>query len=426
MTLAEVNLWGSRIGAVRQDAPETVAVFEYDPRFLESGIEPSPLRMPNRAGLFEFPALPRGTFGGLPGMLWDSLPDRFGERLITRYFEATGRPASELNAVQKLCYVGVRGMGALEYSPAVDRAPLNEPVDVERLAEFAAIALSDDTGWASELVGDGMAELLEVGTSAGGARPKAVIAWNPDTNEVRSGRVDLDAGFQYWLLKFDGVGAADREFGRSLGYGVVEYAYSLLARDAGIDMTECRLFEEGGRRHFMTRRFDRRSDGTKLHMQTLAGLAHIDFNQPGAGSYEDAFNALRAIGASGEEIEQQFVRMVFNVVARNQDDHAKNISFLMDKRGDWVLSPAYDISFAFNPAGQFTSRHQLSLNGKLDGISRADLEAVADRVGLVRGRWKDLSERVVESVSRWREVATDVGVPVDKVDAIEAQLQLKL
>lgn len=426
MSVADVNLWGRRIGAVRQDQPDAVAVFEYDRPFLASNVEPSPLQMPKREGFYEFPALPRATFHGLPGMLWDSLPDHFGRRLIERYFESVGKPVSSLEAVQMLCYVGTRGMGALEFAPSVDRPAVNAPIDVSRLREFAAMAFEDDLAWSTQLgAGEGMAELLEVGTSAGGARPKAVIGWNSETNEVRSGRVDLTDGFEYWILKFDGVGDGGREFGRSRGYGAIEYAYSQMAAKAGIEMSECRIFAEGGRRHFMTRRFDRRSDGSKLHMQTHAGLNHVDFNQPGSTSYEDVFDVLRAIGAPGEDIEQQYIRMIFNVVARNQDDHPKNISYLMNKQGDWRLSPAYDLSFAFNPTGEFTSRHQMSINGKLDEFVAEDFDAIADRAGLVRGRWRSLLDRVVESTRSWPAISADAGVPPSRSSDIATTFRLK-
>lgn len=426
MTLADVNLWGRRIGAVRQDTPDSFAVFEYDPPFLASGFEPSPLRMPTRAGLFEFPGLPRATFHGLPGMLWDSLPDHFGRRLIERYFESAGRPASSLDSVQLLCYVGTRGMGALEFTPSLDRPTISAPIDVSRLREFAALAFEDDASWSAELSsGDGIEELLEVGTSAGGARPKAVIGWNPETNEVRSGRVDLAAGFEYWILKFDGVGNGSREFGRSRGYGAIEYAYSRMAAVAGVEMSECRIFSEGGRRHFMTRRFDRRSDGSKLHMQTHAGLTHVDFNQVGSASYEDVFDVLREIDAPAADIEQQYVRMLFNVVARNQDDHPKNISYLMNKQGEWRLSPAYDLSFAFNPTGEFTSRHQMSINGKLDGFTTDDFRAIAERAGLVRGRWTSLLDKVIASTEHWQSIAADAEVPSERASAISDAFRLK-
>lgn len=426
MTLADVNLWGRRIGAVNVDSPGAVAVFEYDPDFLASEVEPAPLRMPKRAGLFEFPALPRETFRGLPGMLWDSLPDKFGTKLIERYFRASGRDPGTLDVVEELCYVGYRGMGALTFSPAIDRDTTTRSLSIETLREFAAIAVEEDSTWSTTLESsEGMAELLEVGTSAGGARPKAVIGWNPQTNDVHSGRVDLAKGFEYWLLKFDGVGTAGRELGQSQGYGAIEYGYSKLAARAGLEMMPCHLFEETGRRHFMTQRFDRTQAGGRLHMQTLAGLLHIDFNVPGSGSYEDAFTALRALNAHPDDVEQLFLRMLFNIVFRNQDDHPKNISFLMDRSGDWRLAPAYDISFAYNPAGQYTSRHQMSLNGKLDDFTRDDFVAVARHAGLVQGRWSRLLERVTDAATEWRSIAGDVGIPDDRAAQIERTFRLE-
>lgn len=423
MTLIDVKLWGRRIGVARQTAPDEPAVFEFDPEFMASSVEPSPLRMPKRPGNFSFPALPRDTFHGLPGMLWDSLPDRFGTSLIRRYYRSHGRAPGTLNALEMLSYVGSRGMGALEFSPAVERPDGGELLEVSRLREFAAIALEEESNWNVDLAdSEGFSELLEVGTSAGGARPKAVIAWNPSTGEVRSGRIGLPAGFEPWLLKFDGVSGGQREFGRSAGYGAIEYAYSLLAARAGIEMSACHLFEENGRRHFMTRRFDR-GDSGRLHMQTLSGLDHIDFNVPGSGAYEDAFSALRQIGAPAADIEQQYRRMLFNVVFRNQDDHPKNISFLMDKSGSWRLSPAYDVAFAFNPTGEFTSRHQMSLNGKLDDFVLNDFAAVARHAGLVQGRWRSILDELLEVSTEWRSVAADVGVTPERIGQIDLLLR---
>lgn len=426
VTLVDVNLWGRRIGAARQRHPISPATFEYDPLFLGSSVEPSPLRMVKRPGNFEFPALPAATFRGLPGMLWDSLPDRFGVGLIERYHRSFGREPASLDALELLSYVGTRGMGALEYAPAVERERTDELLDVGRLREFAALAVEEESNWTVDL-GDteGLAELLEVGTSAGGARPKAVIGWNRETNEVRSGRIDLGAGFEYWLLKFDAITDRQREIGTSSGYGAIEYAYSRLAELCGIEMSECHLFEENGRRHFMTRRFDRTAEGGKLHMQTLAGLAHIDFNVPASGSYEDAFDALRAVNSSGYDIEQQYRRMIFNVVFRNQDDHPKNISLLMDKSGAWSLSPAYDLSFAFNPSGEFTSRHQMSINGKLDDFTRSDFETIAKHAGLVQGRWSRILDETIDHASEWLSIANDVEIDADRASAIASRFRLE-
>ncbi|MFT4050226.1 MAG: type II toxin-antitoxin system HipA family toxin [Solirubrobacterales bacterium] len=424
MTLIDVNLWGRRIGAARQDSPDSPAVFEYDPDFLASPVEPSPVVLKKRPGTYSFPALPSSTFRGLPGLLWDSLPDRFGTSLIRRYFRSHGREPNSLNALELLSYVGARGMGALEFAPSVDRPDASDPLDVARLREFAAIASDEESSWGVELEDPGaMAELLEVGTSAGGARPKAVIGWNPATNEVRSGRIDLAAGFEYWLLKFDGVGASDRELGRSQGYGAIEFAYSRLAARAGITMTECRLFEEGERRHFMTKRFDRLGDGRRLHMHTLAGIAHLDFNVPGSASYEDAFDVLRELRAPAADFEQQFRRAVFNVVFRNQDDHPKNISFLMDREGQWRLSPAYDLAFAFNPTGQFTSRHQMSLAGKLDDFTRDDFARLGRHAGLVQGRAQTILDETLALTAEWPEAARDCGVPSAHAERIDAALR---
>jgi serine/threonine-protein kinase HipA len=245
-----------------------------------------------------------------------------------------------------------------------------------------------------------------VGTSAAGARAKALVAWNPSTGEVRSGQADAGPGFEHWLLKLDGVvGNRDRELDDPQGFGAIEYAYHLMAVAAGIDMTPCRLLEEGGRRHFMTRRFDRTPDGGKLHMASLAGLAHYDYNQAGAYSYEQALQVIRGLGLPMADVEAQFRRMCFNVLARNQDDHVKNIAFLMDPAGRWSLSPAFDLSYAHNPAGAWTSRHQMTLNGKRDGFEREDFRSCARGASMKRGRADTILDEVAAAVRRWPEFA---------------------
>ncbi|MGA8205635.1 MAG: type II toxin-antitoxin system HipA family toxin, partial [Woeseiaceae bacterium] len=372
-TVAEVRLWGKTIGAVSLADVETVADFQYDPAFAASGIEVSPLTMPLATRVYRFPELAPNTFYGLPGMLADSLPDRFGHALVDAWLASQGRTPDSFNAVERLCYTGARGMGALEFRPARGPAARQASrVDIDRLVELASEILTHrnalDVSFAGDEKKSALTEILRVGTSAGGARAKAVIAWNPETNEVRSGQVTAGKGFQYWILKFDGVsGNRDKELEDPQGYGVIEYAYARMAKDAGIEMSECRLFEESGRRHFMSRRFDRTDDGDKLHMQSLCGLAHFDYNLAGAYSYEQALLAMRRLDLPMQSIEEQFRRMVFNVVARNQDDHVKNIAFLMDKSGRWSLSPAFDVTYSYNPAGQWTAAHQMTINGRNDG-----------------------------------------------------------
>ena len=337
-TVADVRLWGTRIGAVSLPDGERAASFEYDPEFASSGVEPAPIEMPlAKSRIYRFPNLSQ-SFNGLPGMLADSLPDRYGNALIDAWLATQGRAPESFDAVERLCYVGRRGMGALEFRPARGpRAATDHRVDVEALAELAAEVMAHRADLAVSLRKPGrrsaLREILRVGTSAGGARPKALIALNPESGEVRSGQLDLPAGFEHWILKFDGVDDSSRELGATRGYGAIELAYARMAGRAGIEMSECRLLEEGGRRHFMTRRFDRTADGGKLHMQSLGALAHLDYNQPGANSYEQAFQVIRRLDLPPSAAEQQFRRMVFNVVARNQDDHVKNIAFLMDRSG---------------------------------------------------------------------------------------------
>ena len=417
MTLARVRLWGRLIGAVSLAPGQAHAVFQYAPDFAASGIQVSPLVMPLGERPSSFPGLPLTTFHGLPGLLADSLPDRYGNALIDAWLARQGRAAASFDPVERLCYTGARGMGALEFEPSIGPAERrSRPVQVEALVRLANEVFQERAALGASLRepdrGEALREILRVGTSAGGARAKAVIAWNRATGEVRSGQVQADRGFEHWLLKFDGVASGGgHDLGNSQGYGAVEFAYHTMARTAGIEMAECRLLEEGGRRHFMTRRFDRGPDGGKLHMQSLCGLAHLDFNAAGAHSYEEALLVIRRLGLPMADIEEQFRRMVFNVVARNQDDHVKNIAFLMDRRGTWSLAPAFDVTWAFNPAGAWTARHQMTLNGKQDGFVRQDFEACARAASMKRGRAREILGQVRDAVACWPAVAEDVGVP---------------
>lgn len=411
-----MNLWGSRIGAVSLDAERAAAVFQYTPEFAESGIEVSPLTMPLSAEPYSFPGLNPESFHELPGLLADSLPDRFGNALIDAWLARQGRTPESFDAVERLCYVGRRGMGALEFEPERGpRATTNRDLSIDALVELASEVLTHREALAVSFTDDArrdaMRDILLVGTSAGGARAKAVVAWNPVTNDVRSGQVDAGPGFEYWLLKFDGVsGNKDKELDDPQGYGTIEYAYSLMARAAGVSMSECRLLEEHGRRHFMTRRFDRTDDGGKIHMQSLGALAHFDFNLAGAYGYEQALQTIRRLGLGMDAVEQQFRRMIFNVVARNQDDHVKNIAFLMDRAGRWRLSPAYDVSYAYRPGGAWTGRHQMTVNGKSDDFTLRDFDACAESAMMKRGRARAILDEVVEVVTRWRSFADEAGV----------------
>ena len=429
-TVAEVRLWGRSIGAVSVDGPEVTAAFQYTPGFARSGIEIAPLMMPLSEQVYTFPHLARVSFHGLPGLLADSLPDRFGNALIDAWLATQGRTPESFDAVERLCYIGARGMGALEFAPASGpRARTSQKVQIDALVELASEVLTQRDhlhhSFADEDKADALRDILRVGTSAGGARAKAVIAWNPQTGEVRSGQVAAGPGFGYWILKFDGVsGNKDKELEDPKGYGAIEYAYSLMARAAGIDISECRLLEENGRRHFMTRRFDRREGGAKLHMQSLAALAHYDFNQAGAYSYEQALLVIRQLGLPMQAIEQQFRRMVFNIVARNQDDHVKNIAFLMDKSGRWSLAPAFDVTYSFNPAGAWTARHQMTLNGKRDDFTVDDFRACAKSVSMKRGRAESILREVQETASHWLDYAEDVGVSPEHRDRIQRVLRL--
>jgi serine/threonine-protein kinase HipA len=431
-TVAEVRLWGRTVGAVAIEDGQTHAAFQYDPSFASSGIEISPIVMPLSNEVYVFPSLPYDTFHGLPGLLADSLPDRFGNALIEAWLATQGRAPEAFNPVERLCYIGARGMGALEFAPAIGpRSRRTTHIEVAALVELASEVLTARTNLQASFDGkhreEALRDILRVGTSAGGARAKAIIAWNRATGEVRSGQVPAGDGFEYWLLKFDGVsGNKDKELEDPKGYGAIEYAYTNMAVAAGIETGECRLLEENGRRHFMSRRFDRLDNGDKLHMQSLCALAHYDFNAAGAYSYEQALLAIRRLGLSMEAVEQQFRRMTFNIVARNQDDHVKNIAFLMDRTGRWSLSPAFDVTYAYNPSGMWTRRHQMSMNAKLDGFTREDFRDCARSALMKRGRADTILDEVRTVVAEWPEYATAAGVTDAWCDQIRRNLRLEL
>ena len=408
---ATVKLWGERAGAVSWH-PDGYGVFEYDPGFLQHGLDLSPIHMSIHGGdtLFAFPGLSRETYKGLPGLLADSLPDKFGNAIIDAWLARQGRTPGDFSPIERLCYTGNRGMGALEFHPAVDgRFQESAPVEIAELVQLAQSVthrqenLSSHFGDAGDNA-DALGDILRVGTSAGGARAKAVIAMNGE-GDVRSGQVPAPAGYDYWLLKFDGVD--DIELGKSQGFGRIEYAYYLMAQAAGIDMMASRLLEENGRAHFMTRRFDRLG-GEKLHMLSLCGMAHLDFNQAGAHAYEQIFAVMRELRLPKSEAIQQYRRLVFNVLARNQDDHTKNVAFLMDRQGNWSLSPAFDLTYAHNPGGQWTNRHQMSINGKRDHFELGDLVAVGESISIKKP--KDLIAEVADAVERWPDFAAEAGV----------------
>jgi len=430
-TLAEVRLWGRTIGAVSLQDGEDVASFEYDAAFAQSDIQVAPIVMPLSRRVYRFPALSRPTFHGLPGLLADSLPDKFGNALIDAWLASQGRQADSFNAIERLCYTGERGMGALEFAPATGpTAKQTTHIEVSQLVELASEVLTHrnnlQASFAAKGSADALRDILRVGTSAGGARAKAVIAWNPTTNEVRSGQVKAGTGFEYWLLKFDGVsGNKDKELEDPKGYGVIEYAYHLMALDCGIAMSECRLFEENGRSHFMTRRFDRLAAGEKLHMQSLSALAHYDFNMAGAYSYEQALMVMRQLQLPMQAIEQLFRRMAFNIVARNQDDHVKNIAFLMNKSGEWSLAPAFDMTYSFNPSGAWTASHQMTMNGKRGDFTLEDFNACAKTASMKRGRAAKIVAEVQAAVSQWKSFADKAGVPGGVREKIQRTLNLK-
>lgn len=427
---AEVWLWDRLAGAILWDESQQLASFEFDQSFLRSGWDIAPITMPLRQGkrLYSFPEIRRGrndafdTFKGLPGLLADMLPDKYGNQLINAWLVQNGRPTDSLNPVELLCFIGKRGVGALEIKPSLrTEVSKSTSLELDSLVSIANKILNTRESFQTDLSQEeeeAMADILKIGTSAGGARAKAVIAFNPKTGEVKSGQVKAPNGFTYWLIKFDGV--TDSQFGASVGYGRVEMAYYLMAKEAGIEMNESRLLEENGRAHFMTKRFDRTDSGEKIHMQSLCGMRHFDFNQVGVYSYEQVFETMRMLRLSYPEAEQLFIRMVFNVLARNCDDHTKNFAFLMDQSGKWKLSPAYDICHAYRPGSLWVSSQSLQVNGKREGITDSDFLEIARKMNIKKPDEKIDQVRMV--VKRWNEFAEGVKVEPKLRDSIRATL----
>lgn len=417
----EVHLWGMHIGSVALDPSYGYYVFAYTPAFAAKGVEPAPLHMPvANAEPYLFTDLPEATYKRLPAMLSDALPDDFGNALINRYMADQGIAAQDVTPLDRLAYMGTRAMGALTFKPS--RGPTRykpTAIELSTLVEQARQAVTGDVSDDAH-ANAALRSIIDVGTSAGGARAKAVIALHPETGEIRSGQLDAPEGFEHWLLKFDGMGV-DQELGTSQNYGRIEYAYHLMARAAGIHMTPCRLLKENGRAHFMTQRFDREGQSGRHHMQTLCAMAHVDYKKKGTNAYAQLFHTLGQLALPYEDLEEAFRRMVFNVMARNCDDHTKNFAFLLRQGGTrWELAPAYDVTFAHNPKGEWTHQHLMSVNGKFKGFDVADLLAEADRFGV--GTAKRVIEEVRAAVLRWPEFAQQADLPEAQMADIQALL----
>jgi serine/threonine-protein kinase HipA len=429
MTVLKITLWGKDVAAVTWDNNKGIAVVEFFESFSKSGLDISPLMMPLEKLLkgdriFSFPALKTKTFKGLPGLLADSLPDDYGNSVIDEWFAAQQKSVL-VTPLDRLSYIGKRGMGALEYEPATVVPGIDESsqIEIDYLTELTKQVLNRRKNFSVFLQKDtkNLLNILRVGTSAGGAKPKAIIAYNEKSGEIRSGQVKAPEGFTYWLLKFDGV-EDKKTKDNPLGIGKIEYAYYRMAVDCGIDMTECRLFHEGAYAHFMTRRFDRSETGEKLHTQTWCAISHFDRDD--RFSYEQIFQTMRKLHLTYPEMEQMYRRMVFNVVARNHDDHTKNHSFIMNKSADWSLAPAYDVCYSYSPSGLWTNQHQLSLNGKRDNFTRNDFLQFAEKAGIKHA--KEIIQQTITVVSKWRVYATAAGVRPNHIKHIQQTLRLSL
>ena len=428
ITTAFINIWNKRVGAIAWDVENRLAQFEFEPSFLTHKLDLSPLKMSiDRAEnrVFSFPELrDTTTFKGLPGLLADVLPDKYGNSLINAWLSKNGRPSNSMNPVELLCFIGKRGMGALEFEPIEPRVSNGATlIELNSLINIAQDILSGRQNFNTTLSDDeskALSDILKIGSSAGGARAKAVIAFNPETKEIRSGQTDAPKGFTHWLLKFDGV--TDQQLGTSYGYGRIEMAYHLMAKAAQIEMTECRLLEENGRAHFMTQRFDREHGKGKIHVQSFCAMAHYDFNDITSFSYEQLFETMRRMLLPYTDAEQLYRRMVFNVMARNCDDHTKNFSFSMDKNGKWKLSPAFDVCHSYRPESTWVSQHSLSVNGKRQNIGRDDLIEVAKNMNIKKA--DSIINQISEVVSKWPDFAAQTNVNATLRDAINKTLLL--
>ncbi|PCJ95769.1 MAG: toxin HipA [Flavobacteriaceae bacterium] len=430
--VAEIKLWGEMVGAVRWDQDEQLASFEYDEKFLTKKHDLSPIKMPLRNGnqIYSFPELRPArnseydTFKGLPGLLADVLPDKYGNQLMNIWLAQKGRPKNSMNPVEQLCFIGTRGMGALEFEPTqLKPSKKTFQVEVNTLVDIAQKMLVKREDFTTNLNKDeerAMLDILKIGTSAGGARPKAVIAYNKKTGDVRSGQTNAPKGYEHWLLKLDGV--SDAQFGQSKGYGRVEMAYYNMAKDCGIHMMESQLLEENDRAHFMTKRYDRVGGSQKHHIQTFCAMQHFDFNEVRSFSYEQLFQTMRILRLPYPQAAQMYRRMVFNVIARNCDDHTKNFAFRLKQGGDWELAPAYDICHAYRPDSIWVSQHALSLNGKRKGFTRPDLIAIAKAMNIKKA--DNIISEINATVALWDTYAEAVGVQPKLKKSIKATLLL--
>ncbi|WP_096086395.1 type II toxin-antitoxin system HipA family toxin [Agaribacterium haliotis] len=424
------------VGAVSFDTEKGLGSFEYDPGFIKKGVELSPIKMPLSNRIYSFPELDFNTFKGLPGLIADSLPDDFGNAVLNAWVAGQGRSPGDITPLQRLQYTGKRGMGALEYTPATKLRSLNasQQVEIQSLVSIAQEILDSRGNFEVELKQNGqddreaMMSLLSVGMSAGGARPKAVLAFNEDFTQVRSGQAKVPSGFTHYLMKFDGVSEHNKNqetFGDPLGYGAMEFVYHLMANKCGVDMMPCRLLQEGNRRHFITQRFDRIKNN-KVHVQTLNGLAHVDYKKPGTFSYAELFGIARQLKLSAVEAEQLFKRMTFNIIARNHDDHSKNFAFIL-KKDKWSLAPAYDLAYSYKPGSKWVNSHWMSLNGKRDNFTRSDFYSL-EKLSPVFNKKKidDIIDATIEHVSTWRQLAEEWDVPKTLIDEIQENLRLDI
>lgn len=423
MIEADVILWGTKIGTVWQENIDDIPKFQYESSFIKSNIEVSPIMMPLSEQVYSFPLLSEESFSKLPGLLSDSLPDSFGNKLINTYLESQGRSGSELSPIEKLCYIGKRGMGALEFRPQTRKDSEKEIINIDELSKLAIEILNSKEKIEIKNNENVIEELIKIGKSAGGMRPKAIVAYNEKTEVFKSGQINAGKNFDYWIIKFDTYKEDEPISLKNYEFTKVEYAYNLMAKDCGINVAEQKLFKKGGKCHYMSKRFDRtKSSEEKIHMQTFGALMHYDFNKPGEYSYRSIAELINRLNIGQGSVEEIFRRMVFNCIALNFDDHVKNVSFLMNKKGEWCLSPDYDINFSYNPNGQWTNMHQIRINGKTKDITIDDLIIEGQYMNISNNKIMNTINKTKSVVNNWKEYAKKADTNVNTIDLINKYL----
>lgn len=407
----EIFIWNKRVGALVK-TPEGIA-FQYDPKFKKLGLNLSPINLPLEGkNIFINEADWKAT-EGIPGLIYDSLPDKFGNDLLRTYFTDKGLTENDIDVFSKLQYIGTRGMGALEFSPASEIEQTEDIISLEEIEKISMLSTKGKEALKTNLEDkNALLQILHIGTSAGGARAKALIAINKENGNIKSGQLPLGADYEYFLIKIDG--ANETELGEPSGFGRLEYTYSQMAKDCEIQMSDCSLYKD---LHFLTKRFDRDENGEKIHIHSLCGLLGLDYHKVGNYSYEHYFMAARKLGLGQDAMEEVFRRMVFNVLVHNCDDHTKNFSFMMDQKGNWSLSPAFDLCYSYDNSNEWVNGHNMRVNGKRTKITFEDLMEVGKKFNIKKR--KIIFKNIKKVVDKFPEYAHKIKVKQPLIDEVE-------